>query len=96
MDRSTFLKTLESRLVEYGCQHADLQRIYANIRSRVPDKVDAADHSMNDLVVQILSSECHRFESYDTLAVRFLSKGLEDNSPLSFLDVVKKIQQNKK
>ena len=91
MDRHTFLKTLESRLVEYGCGNDDLERIYRNIESRVPERVD----SINDLVVQMLSSETHRFETYDTLAVRFLSEELADAAPFSFLESVRKIQANK-
>lgn len=94
MDRNTFLKTLESRLVEYGCGNEDLERIYAKIQSRVPDKIEV-ENSMNDLVVQVLSSDCHRFQTYDNLAVRFLSQQLEDVAPSSFLEVVEKIQQNR-
>jgi ribonucleoside-diphosphate reductase subunit M1 len=90
MDRNTFLTTLESRLVEYGCGKEDLERIYSKIQSRVPEKMD----SLHDLVVQCLSSECHRFETYDRLAVRFLSQELADGAPFSFLEVVRKIQAN--
>ena len=94
MDRNTFLKTLESRLVEFGCKEQDLHRIYSHIQSRMPETMETGN-SMNDLVVQILSSECHRFEKYDSLAVCFLSQQLEEQAPFSFLDVVNKIQQNR-
>lgn len=94
MNKQTFLKTLESRLVEYGCGEKDLERIYSNIQSRMPDTVDI-ENSMNDLVVQVLTSECHRFQNYDSLAVRFLSNQLDEVAPSSFLEVVEKIQQNR-
>ena len=97
MDRNTFLKILESRLVEYGCGEKELERIYSKVQSRLPDNVVVGNNnsSMNDLVVQTLSSECHRFQNYDSLAVRFLSTELDETVPSSFVQVVETIQKNR-
>lgn len=93
MDKQAFLHTLKSKLVHYGCDDSDLERIYTKIQSQVPESGNMSE--MNELLIQVLSAEGHRFEKYDSLAVQFLADQYQESISDNFLDAVKKIQQNR-
>jgi ribonucleoside-diphosphate reductase alpha subunit len=94
ISKEIFLNNLNTQLTSFGCNDDQIHQISSKIQSRVPDTIDTPQ-MMKDLLVQVLSAECHRFTHFDSIAVAFLDDDHRKTSPSSFLAAVEKIQSNR-
>jgi len=81
---------VQNLLDKYG--HNDGKRVVDRFCEAMPDQGE--DVSPLEVMIQILSSECHRYEEDERVAVRLLLDDHDKTTHPSFVETARKLQEN--